>query len=399
MKTVGDFKIPQKGDTEATGWSAEQEANDTSLALIMGGARDGSSVGSLNTRFVDTVDGTNIVFTKEDTTEVVSASIDATGELSVPAVVALEIVVGGLASDVGGAVSDASSAVILAQDALGTAQAAQADATQALSDASTAQADASQALFYVSAAQGDATQALADASSAQADATQASADASTALAGVTGIATNVTTAFLSATDGEVGTALGKTTFDEGRPNFSGTAITWEDINYDPTMLTGTGSLPTSIALGATGCNVAAFSGSQTDSVAMAMEIPHRALLNNPGETSVPVEFHFHCYPTTAGATNRNIRVQLERVYTVEGVVVGSSVVTIETFTLPVTAWERKSFSFVAFAAPERLGTQMFFKFSRLGGDVADTYTGDLAVATIGLHYQSDSMGSRSTTVK
>jgi hypothetical protein len=130
-----------------------------------------------------------------------------------------------------------------------------------------------------------------------------------------------------------------------------------------------------------------------------MEIPHRALLNNPGETSVPVEFHFHCYPTTAGATNRNIRVQLERVYTVEGVVVGSSVVTIETFTLPVTAWERKSFSFVAFAAPERLGTQMFFKFSRLGGDVADTYTGDLAVATIGLHYQSDSMGSRSTTVK
>ncbi len=191
---------------------------------------------------------------------------------------------------------------------------------------------------------------------------------------------------------------GKTTFEStGHQVMTDDATVWEDANFDPTMLTGGGTQPSPITFASTGMTVAAFSGSQTDEISATFEIPHCAKLNAAGQTSVVCSFHGHIYPTnTAGG---DCRFGLEYLFTKEGIAVTTSTTLYVTVTLPTTAWAKKSFSFADIVVPEELGSQMHWRFFRLGADPLDTATADVACATVGLHYEIDSVGSRQRLTK
>jgi hypothetical protein len=42
----------------------------------------------------------------------------------------------------------------------------------------------------------------------------------------------------------------------------------------------------------------------------------------------------------------------------------------------------------------QIGAQCAFRLYRLGGDAADTYTGNCFLHTVGVHYAADTLGSR-----
>jgi hypothetical protein len=191
---------------------------------------------------------------------------------------------------------------------------------------------------------------------------------------------------------------GKTTFEStGHQVMTNDATVWEDANFDPTMLTGGGNLPSQILFASTSLLIAGFSGSQTDIVYATIEIPHCAKLNAPGETTVKCSFHAHLYPTdTAGG---NTRWGLEYLFTKEGVAVTTSTTIYKTVTLGTAAWAKQSFAFDDITVPEELGSQFHWRFFRLGRNALDTSTADVAVGTVGLHYEIDSIGSRQILTK
>jgi len=197
---------------------------------------------------------------------------------------------------------------------------------------------------------------------------------------------------------KIGDTNNNTEFEaDGTIKFNGNATTWEDENFDPTMLTGNGNLPTLGNFGSTTIGISLFSGSQTDSVLICKEYPHKAILNASGQTTKKLSFHIHCYSTNA--SGGNIRLELEYFFSCEGQSVTTSQKIYLTVALPTTVWQQTTFAFADITAPENLGCQYHFKFSRLGGDALDTATQALAISTIGFHYESDTTGSRQITAK
>jgi hypothetical protein len=184
---------------------------------------------------------------------------------------------------------------------------------------------------------------------------------------------------------------------DGHLKFEGNATTWEDENFDPTMLTGTGTLPASITFASTTTHVASFAGNANDEVEGIKEYPHKAKLNAVGQTTVKLSFHAHCYPTTT--SGGNVRLALEYFFTKENVAITTSTTIYVTGAVGTTAWAKKTFTFADIAAPDELGSQLHFRFARLSNDALDTYADALAISTIGFHYEADSTGSRQTLVK
>jgi len=184
---------------------------------------------------------------------------------------------------------------------------------------------------------------------------------------------------------------------DGHLKFVGEATAWEDANMDPTMLTGSGTLPAAIVFASTGLHIAGFAGNADDEVEGKIEYPHNAKLNAVGSTATKMVFHAHTYPNTT--TGGNVYLQLEYLFTKEGVAITTSTTINLTGAVPTTAWEKKTFQFPEITAPEELGSQFHFRFSRVSSNVADTYTGALATSTIGFHYEIDGAGSREMLVK
>ena len=171
----------------------------------------------------------------------------------------------------------------------------------------------------------------------------------------------------------------------------GTATQFEDENLDPTTLTGTGNAPTLGTFASTGIHIATFSATQLDEVEGKREIPHKTKLASD------IVFHAHCYPTTTNTGN--VRLGLEYFFSLEGVAVTTSNTIYIVFAASGTAWAKQSQNFAAITTPNELGSQLHFRFFRDGANVADTYTGALAISTIGFHYEIDSLGSRDITTK
>jgi hypothetical protein len=171
----------------------------------------------------------------------------------------------------------------------------------------------------------------------------------------------------------------------------GTATQFEDENLDPTTLTGTGNAPTLGTFASTGIHIATFSATQLDEVEGKREIPHKTKLASD------IVFHAHCYPTTTNTGN--VRLGLEYFFSQEGVAVTTSTTIYIVFAAGGTAWAKQSQDFAAITTPNELGSQLHFRFFRDGANVADTYTGGLAISTIGFHYEIDALGSRGITTK
>jgi hypothetical protein len=172
---------------------------------------------------------------------------------------------------------------------------------------------------------------------------------------------------------------------------NGTATVFEDDNLDPTTMTGNGNLPTLIPFASTNINIAAFSATQLDNVEGKREIPHQAKLG------APITFHAHVYPTN---TNTGVvRLGLEYFFSRENVAVTTSTTIYVEMAMSGTAWAKKSIGFEAITPPSELGSQFHFRFFRDGAHTNDTYNANLAISTIGYHYEIDSLGSNELLVK
>ena len=173
--------------------------------------------------------------------------------------------------------------------------------------------------------------------------------------------------------------------------FTGNGTYWEDLNMNPTNLTGGGTKPSRILFNGTTIGVAAFSASSIDEVEESIELPHKWKLGSP------ISFHLHQYPTS---TNTGVcRYGLEYFFTEEGVAVTTSTTVYLEVAQIGTAWVKKSSSFADITPPSALGTQFHFRFWRDAPHVNDTYTGAIAISTIGVHYEADSLGSNTILTK
>jgi hypothetical protein len=194
--------------------------------------------------------------------------------------------------------------------------------------------------------------------------------------------------------GDTGTTI---IYSNGSIKLTGTSTVWEDDNLDPTSLTGGGSLPSSIVFGSTTMHIAVFNASTVDEVEAKREYPHKAKLNVGADTSVFMVFHCHCYPTN---TNTGVcRLGLEYLWSKEGVAVTTSTIIYVEFAASGTAWAKRSVNFPNIVVPNELGSQFHFRFFRDAPHASDTYNSDMAISTIGFHYEIDQMGSNEITVK
>jgi len=339
METIGNFKIPVKGDPESESWGPEISENHRATARIMQGDRSGAKIGTADGRyFEDFIDSIKFMNNEAET------GIELTDDGGIKSV----------SADIGGAIIETGlfGGVSLVDGAISAGDSEIGGITLIDGKITAEEAEIGSISFEN----------------------------------------------IAANTAQIGGVNGKTSFEEsGHQTLSGTGTVWEDANFDPTMLTGGGTLPTRINFASTLMGVAAFAGNQNDEVSATIEIPHCAKLNAPGETAVKYTFHAHIYPTTSNGGSA--RFGLDYLFTKEGVPVTAATTVLVTVPVGLVPWAKKSFDFPVIAAPDELGSQMHWRFYRLATDPLDTSSDNIACATIGLHYEIDSIGSREILVK
>lgn len=169
---------------------------------------------------------------------------------------------------------------------------------------------------------------------------------------------------------------------------------YKDWNFPvSTLNSGGGAFPAVIDLASTNVEVSAFDGGvTTEEVSGVIEIDHDY---EEGTDLIP---HIHWLPTDAGAGD--VVWQLEYTILDDGDIAGSSTtITVQTSTNS-TAWENVRSSFPTIDGTGlTINDQIFFRLFRDPTDGNDTYGSDAAAATIGFHYQANSLGSTGVVTK
>lgn len=199
------------------------------------------------------------------------------------------------------------------------------------------------------------------------------------------------------TDPIFGTVPNYSTFEaDGTYVANGDATTWQDINLSGSSLATGSAAPGKVALDSSNILAYAFSGTNVtpDELHGSFEILHDY---KEGTTIYP---HVHWCPTTAGAGN--VKWQLEYIW-----INGSG-----TFSSPTTVANTVSAGGVAWVemrtplpstgisgSGKTMGSRFAFRLFRDAADAADTYAASAALLDIGIHYERDTLGSRTMTTK
>jgi len=180
---------------------------------------------------------------------------------------------------------------------------------------------------------------------------------------------------------------------DGTIHMVGDATVWDDVNFIALGLTPGASAPGTTTLAATSILVATFAGTGVTVQAAhgGEEIPHGY---KEGTDIIP---HVHWMPTTADAGN--VKWYLE--YWIRR---GTG--TITTGTAPGvgaatgTAWDEVRTDLTAISGTNiTIGCQCAFRLYRDPADAADTYAAAAAALTVGVHYEIDTIGSRTVGTK
>ena len=171
-----------------------------------------------------------------------------------------------------------------------------------------------------------------------------------------------------------------------------TESVWNDINVGGTSLRqGASNQPSLVDFDTTTILVQSFSATQTNELHGSFEIIHDY------KEGTDLHPHLHWYATTTGAGD--VRWGLE--YSVEnatGTVVTGTIYT--NCTAPGVAWQGNICSFPNITGTGiDIGSQFHFRLFRDGTDAADTYASGAAIATVGVHYEIDTIGSRQIATK
>ena len=172
-----------------------------------------------------------------------------------------------------------------------------------------------------------------------------------------------------------------------------TAKLWKDENFNLLAQSSPGNplAPTIGTLPGTSIDIALFAASGITEVSSVFELNHDYI-----EGTV-IKPHWHWYPINANAGN--VRLSFEYWASRNGVT--------KTGILSATsAASEVSYGGVYAALGEIdleeiaiIGTQMHFRAYRDGDNAADTYGSNIASATLGVHYLTNSRGSRQEAIK
>ena len=181
---------------------------------------------------------------------------------------------------------------------------------------------------------------------------------------------------------------------DGTVVFKGDATTFNDINISGLAL-GTGpAAPAVIAIAGTGIRAYAFIGTGvlSDELHGSIETLHDYL---EGSNIVP---HVHWMPSTNDVGN--VKWQLEYIWISRtGTVAGSTTIDV-TVAAGGTAWTLHRTDFPTIDGTGRvIGDRFMFRLFRDPADGSDTYGFNAALMDIGVHFESDTLGSRQVTTK
>jgi hypothetical protein len=171
---------------------------------------------------------------------------------------------------------------------------------------------------------------------------------------------------------------------------------WDDQNFDVLSLTvpGNNDAPTAYVIPDTGITIPKFAnGSDIVEASGSKELEHAWKV---GTSIYP---HAHILKLTDAAGSVFLGFEYRIIY-------GSTVLyNSKTVTVPLTGVTVLTqlvfadFGEIALAALEDIGAQVSFRFYRDPTNVADNYAGDIAITTVGWHFQRDTAGSRQVTTK
>ena len=172
-----------------------------------------------------------------------------------------------------------------------------------------------------------------------------------------------------------------------------TSYLWKDDNIDLLSIRSTGNpnAPEVGSLPGTNIDIALFLPSALTEISSLKEINH-----DYAEGSL-LKPHFHWYPIDAGAGN--VVLGFEYWASRNGVTV-TDILSV-TQAAPGVAYQPMVaiFDDIDLGEIALITTQFHFRLFRDGANVADTYASNIAAGTLGLHYLTNSRGSRQLTVK
>jgi hypothetical protein len=178
---------------------------------------------------------------------------------------------------------------------------------------------------------------------------------------------------------------------DGTLVFNGTATVWNDVNIGSASMGAGATAPDLVAINGTTVYARGFDGNATTEQLFAeLEIPHSA--KNASEAT----FHVHWMPTTA--TAGNVKWQMDYHLLDASGTAGAVTTLTATTASPAVAWKEVR-SDLSPTITVSMGQQLVFRLYRNPSDAADTYPDDAVLLTAGLHYESDTVGSRAITTK
>jgi hypothetical protein len=170
---------------------------------------------------------------------------------------------------------------------------------------------------------------------------------------------------------------------------------YRDWNFNVSMLGRTnGTRPDLINLSSSNIEVAAFAGNALEEVSGVIE------LNHEWAEGTDITPHIHWYPTTTDTGDVVWKMEYEIVGLDETAGAGT-VITAPATAAGGTAWVQKLTNWAVISGTSlNIGDQLHFRLYRDPvGEAGDTYGADAAAATLGFHYQLNTMGSRLISTK
>jgi len=181
--------------------------------------------------------------------------------------------------------------------------------------------------------------------------------------------------------------------DDGSMLMEGAATVYKDLNVSTAGLVPSGAAAPDLVNFVNGnLLIYAFDGGNTTE-----RLYGSIELNHDYKEGSDIELHVHWAPTTAGSGN--VRWQMYYQWANNTEAFGTPVL------LGVTAaasgaWVSTYSSFgTVSGSGKTINSQIVFQIFRTPTDGLDTYTGDAAMITVGVHYQTDTLGSRDRATK
>lgn len=171
---------------------------------------------------------------------------------------------------------------------------------------------------------------------------------------------------------------------------------WEDDNFDVLSITvpGNNNAPTAYTIPTKNLILPNFpNGADITEVGGSREIPHA------WEVGTSIYPHGHVRKLSTG--NGSILLGFEyEILLGSTLVEGSDTITVELDNVTqLNELVFAGFDAIDLSTITEVGAQLTFRFYRDPTDAADDFAGDIAVPTIGFHYQRNTSGSRQITTK